>query len=619
MIKKIINIALAGVLIIIGLTGDIFTVYSEEAQAIMTGESGQYISDSNGTWCNDSNHEIGATKVNYGGYTWDIIGFNNAEAKKGVSGPNDTVTLLLDRSSYRSFTASPINFSASNSTNIYKDSILFKAMNKYANSLTTTNDIVSKTLTGGSKTGASVTGYNADDIAGDTVTNQKLWPLSVNEAGQLKTSVRVFPARWWLRTPGDNSYKAAIVSGHFNYDDYDDYDYYSNDSNDDQYCFYGRDEAAIVSYGVDVYGTNYYNLFAVRPALYLSFSSPIFSSIKKELINGAKKIGAYETVPQITDSNGYTWDIVGLNESGISKGVTTPTSNATLLLSQTSSKKIESSDSNFTGKIYNIYSIYNTDAGGSIYKDSTISKIMSSFYTELQSDSTYQITERTLTGGSNTYGPGNLSNYNEDRIAGDTVSNQGVWTLSVKESKQLDYKTRLFPENWWLRTPGENGNMASVVKFTGSVNIIGYGVRNYRYDDYDYFAVRPALYINLSSSIFQNNINSGQLSASWKTEMPDSNVEIPFTPAVSVAKITMTPNTATLTIGSTKILKATVTPSNATNKTVTWSTSNTKIAKVSTTGKVTAVAPGAATITVISLITARLLKRQLRLILKHSG
>jgi hypothetical protein len=52
-----------------------------------------------------------------------------------------------------------------------------------------------------------------------------------------------------------------------------------------------------------------------------------------------------------------------------------------------------------------------------------------------------------------------------------------------------------------------------------------------------------------------------------------------------------------LTEGSTEALVATVSPSNATNKTVTWSSSKTAVATVSSSGVVTATAAGTATIT----------------------
>lgn len=66
---------------------------------------------------------------------------------------------------------------------------------------------------------------------------------------------------------------------------------------------------------------------------------------------------------------------------------------------------------------------------------------------------------------------------------------------------------------------------------------------------------------------------------------------------VKVTKVTLDQTEITLKKGENKTLKATVEPSNATNKSITWSSSDTKIAAVDSTGKVTAVAAGTATIT----------------------
>ena len=67
---------------------------------------------------------------------------------------------------------------------------------------------------------------------------------------------------------------------------------------------------------------------------------------------------------------------------------------------------------------------------------------------------------------------------------------------------------------------------------------------------------------------------------------------------VSVTSITLNKTSLTLEIGETETLTASVLPENATNKEVTWTSNNESVATVSSTGVVTAVSPGAATITV---------------------
>ena len=69
-------------------------------------------------------------------------------------------------------------------------------------------------------------------------------------------------------------------------------------------------------------------------------------------------------------------------------------------------------------------------------------------------------------------------------------------------------------------------------------------------------------------------------------------------PAVPVQSVSLDKTTLDLNVGEDITLVATVLPSNADDKTVTWSSSNTAVATVSSTGKVTAVAAGEAVITV---------------------
>jgi uncharacterized protein YjdB len=67
---------------------------------------------------------------------------------------------------------------------------------------------------------------------------------------------------------------------------------------------------------------------------------------------------------------------------------------------------------------------------------------------------------------------------------------------------------------------------------------------------------------------------------------------------VAVAAVAMSPTTASITVGTTRQLTGTISPTNATNQGKTWSSSNTAVATVNASGLVTGVSVGAATITV---------------------
>jgi len=70
------------------------------------------------------------------------------------------------------------------------------------------------------------------------------------------------------------------------------------------------------------------------------------------------------------------------------------------------------------------------------------------------------------------------------------------------------------------------------------------------------------------------------------------------TVTTAVTGVKVSPTTASIFEGANQVLKATVAPSDASNKKITWKSSNTKVATVDTNGKVTAVKAGKADITV---------------------
>ena len=69
---------------------------------------------------------------------------------------------------------------------------------------------------------------------------------------------------------------------------------------------------------------------------------------------------------------------------------------------------------------------------------------------------------------------------------------------------------------------------------------------------------------------------------------------------INVSQISISPSSATLAVGGTRQFSVTITPANATNQEVSWSSSNTSVASVNSEGLVTAKAEGQATITVTS-------------------
>lgn len=75
---------------------------------------------------------------------------------------------------------------------------------------------------------------------------------------------------------------------------------------------------------------------------------------------------------------------------------------------------------------------------------------------------------------------------------------------------------------------------------------------------------------------------------------------VSVTKKISVESISVTPTSTTLNKGETVQLKTSIEPDNATNKSVTYKSSNTSVASVNTSGKVTAISAGSAVITVIS-------------------
>nr|HPR60802.1 Ig-like domain-containing protein [Prolixibacteraceae bacterium] len=86
----------------------------------------------------------------------------------------------------------------------------------------------------------------------------------------------------------------------------------------------------------------------------------------------------------------------------------------------------------------------------------------------------------------------------------------------------------------------------------------------------------------------------------WFNVIKDD-VQLPCISTIQVTGVSLNTNSATIIVDSTLQLNATITPENATNKSITWSTSDETVATISSSGLVRGISPGNATITVESV------------------
>ena len=171
-----------------------------------------------------------------------------------------------------------------------------------------------------------------------------------------------------------------------------------------------------------------------------------------------------------------------------------------------------------------------------------------------------------------------------------TVSIPNGWTLTEIKPIENSGVTSITAGDYNLT----NGHIAWTTDDTEDTQISAFA---------EYVFTVPA---NVSGT-FTVNVSNGSLGKNYgldtvAMENDSTSATLTIAPApVAVSRIRLNKNTLALTVGGSDTLTATVLPDNATNKNVTWESSDSRVATVDENGKVTAVKQGTATITVKSV------------------
>jgi len=105
--------------------------------------------------------------------------------------------------------------------------------------------------------------------------------------------------------------------------------------------------------------------------------------------------------------------------------------------------------------------------------------------------------------------------------------------------------------------------------------------------------------VSSNGMVFGLGIGSATITATTSDGGKTASCTVIVTPA-PVTGVSLNKTSVSLLVGAAETLNQTITPSNATNKSVSWNSSNTAVATISNSGMVTGVSVGTATITVIT-------------------
>ena len=384
--------------------------------------------------------------VNFAGHEWYIIG----DETEGVTAPAGCYTLFAKNNDFGSTTFRAGADDTDSTANYYKDSDLQKAMNEIANGFSDAEK-------------ANIFPRTLDNIAGDVVENQLVWPIGMQnsapgtggvngEAALINQSVRKFDQAYWTRT----NFKGGV----FVFTEETDGHVETSKSVYDVFGITKDGNSTYVAGSSGVNATTVTDTLAVRPALY----------VKADAFTG----GA-EASPVIGDTvsfAGHEWYIIG---TGLG-GVTAPEGCYTLFAKY----------DDFGSTVFRA-GANDGNSTANHYKDSDLQNKM----------------EEIANSSLSAYKEDIVARATLDGIAGDSPTDQLLWPISKAEWESIDQSVRAFPADYWTRAyysgnTDRGGPVYRGWKALADGSILGgtLGLLS-SFGNYvgDTNAVRPALYV----------------------------------------------------------------------------------------------------------------------------
>src|SRR5437016_2476181 len=209
-------------------------------------------------------------------------------------------------------------------------------------------------------------------------------------------------------------------------------------------------------------------------------------------------------------------------------------------------------------------------------------------------------------------------------VQGGTITSGGLYTAdTIAGTYQVTATAQMTTSNSPAATPASTrvtgssqvknrGQLKQIIVTPTAASVLPGGTRQFA--TYGKMANGDSVPVSVAYSATGGTISAaglytgGQSAGSYRVVATQSGGTLADTAAVTitnvpVASVTVSPTTASVTVGGTTPLTATPKDSNGTplsGRTVTWVSSNTAVATVSTSGLVTGVAAGSATITATS-------------------